>query len=525
MKTQITNRDREATILSDESTSAHSTSVNPAHRQSKPASAVFGLLVLFLLTSLGTLCHAQSLICTLLNPTDQWLRFRGDFAHTGFQFCESGITLNNVKNIKISWSDPSSQGNSSPIVARNNSLPGATWALYTGSNTYGLSAYDANGVVESPSFGGPPSCPPDPNLNHPGARVCTPMWANVANDDYYDSSPALGVATNLNNKSFVFFAGDVSISGSSPSDGVTGNWSRSIYPGNPGTPGTPVITSSPVFNSGDLYVGANDGHVYAFHGDGTPKWTSVALPGGHSVTSSPAVITANVGKLIVVGDSHTTAFSQGGVTFYYADDNPSTGVKGGQIYWDDHNGIGDVYSSPLVFNGIVYIGSATYYRTVKWSVFYTGTLYGIDPNAKAATWTYPLADGMWSSAAVEYQPQSLCYIGTACPDLYDILYAAAGNQVYGFDLQHNNKLVCNQSLSTTINYSSPTAISNVLLAGGTDGNLHAFDTSQCKYNTGSSLPMPEVLSLHLSGYPIQSSPTVANGTVYVNTQSGLFALK
>ena len=275
-------------------------------------------------------------------------------------------------------------------------------------------------------------------------------------------------------------------------------------------------------------MGANDGHVYAFDGTGaapgcpancTPLWVSATLSGGNfPVISSPALVGAPVGRLIVVGD-------QGGITFYYADNNNTAKKAAGDIYWEDHT-LGRVESSPIVFGGIVYVGGNL--LGLGPHATYSGYLYGLDPATKTRAWTYYLSDPIWASPAVEYRAYvGTCFDPSHCPtrpDDYDILYVAAGKNLYGFDIKnHSNLLVCSGSANNIGDHSSPTTSPDVLLIGDVAGNLEGFDTSQCK--TGSpTASINNVVTVPL-GTPIQSSPVIANGMAYVNTSVGLFALK
>ena len=154
----------------------------------------------------------------------------------------------------------------------------------------------------------------------------------------------------------------------------------------------------------------------------------------------------------------------------------------------------------------------------------------MDPASKTVTWSYPLDSGSLSSPAVEFRSTlGVCYNLEHCtppPDYYDILYVASGKTLYGFDIKANHDtLACSASLAYASGTSSPVVIPNALLIGDTAGNLVGFDTTACK----SGLPnaaMVNVLGLPLApGIPIASSPIVADGSVYVDTEYGFFALQ
>ena len=117
-----------------------------------------------------------------------------------------------------------------------------------------------------------------------------------------------------------------------------------------GATGGPVI-SSPAVAGGVVYVGSNDGFLYAFDAKGgagcdlftcVPRWRGAT---GGPVSSSPVV----AGGLVFVGswDGKLYAF----------DRNHCAAARTCGPTWVGNTG-GPVMSSPTVANGVVYVGSS-----------------------------------------------------------------------------------------------------------------------------------------------------------------------
>ena len=102
------------------------------------------------------------------------------------------------------------------------------------------------------------------------------------------------------------------------------------------TPTNGIVESSPDVANGTVYVGSNDGNVYALDAiTGHVDWTA---PTGGAVASSPSVVNG----VVYVGSN------DGGL--YALDANT------GKILSDTVTGAG-VMSSPDVVNGVVFFGS------------------------------------------------------------------------------------------------------------------------------------------------------------------------
>jgi outer membrane protein assembly factor BamB len=123
--------------------------------------------------------------------------------------------------------------------------------------------------------------------------------------------------------------------------------------------GGDVRSSPAVASDGTVYVGSDDGNVYAFNPDGTQKGLSWPFATGGPVQSSPAV---GADGTIYVGSDDT---------FFYAI-NPDGTQK-----WQFDTGDEPVRSSPAIAtDGTIYIASND------------GNLYAFDPPSNIPKWTF-----------------------------------------------------------------------------------------------------------------------------------------
>jgi len=158
--------------------------------------------------------------------------------------------------------------------------------------------------------------------------------------------------------------------------------------------------------------------------------------------------------------------------------SPST-VPHLKLAWTAFAGL-STDSSPVVANGIVYIGS------------YYGSLYAFDAVTGKSKWVAPTGNLIkWSSPAVA---NGVVYIGSDDGKLY-AFNAATGRQLWATP---TGKAID----------SSPTVVNGVVYIGSTDGKLYAFNAT-----TGKQLWATP------TGGPItSSSPAVANGVVYIGSE-------
>jgi outer membrane protein assembly factor BamB len=181
------------------------------------------------------------------------------------------------------------------------------------------------------------------------------------------------------------------------------------------------------------------------------------------------------------GEVYSSPAIEGGVVYVGSYDgnlyalNATTGNK----IWS-YTTSAPVQSSPAVANGTVYVGSSN------------GYVYAINSLTGILIWKYKTGNAVWSSPAVA---GGVVYVGSNDANEY-ALDAATGAQIWKY--------------TTGIFLNSSAAVANgIVYAGSWDRNVYALSaTSGAKiwnYTTG--------------GF-IESSPAVANGVVYIGSDDG-----
>ena len=217
------------------------------------------------------------------------------------------------------------------------------------------------------------------------------------------------------------------------------------------------VISSPAVANGVVYVGSDDGNVYALNATtGTMLWNYMT---GNSVLSSPAISNG----VVYVGsyDNNTWAL------------NATTGAK----VWSFTTGW-YVDSSPAVSDGVVYIGSLD------------SNLYALDATTGAKLWNYTTRDSVYSSPAVA---NGVVYVGSTDKNVYAI-YANNGTKLWNY--------------TTEGSVGSPT-VSNGVVYVGCGSNVYALNAT-----TGAN-----VWNYATEGYGGVTDLAIANGIVYVGSAS------
>ena len=168
-----------------------------------------------------------------------------------------------------------------------------------------------------------------------------------------------------------------------------------------------------------------------------------------------------------------------------------TGEESG--YWADWAGTllwsyetsDDVFSSPAVSGGVVYVGSRDAY------------LYALDASTGDLLWRYETGGSVVSSPAVS---GGVVYVGST------------DNRLYALDASTGDLLWRYETGGSVV--SSPAVSGGVVYVGSTDNRLYALDAS-----TG------DLLWRYETGGEVFSSPAVSGGVVYVGTRDDyLYAL-
>ncbi len=272
-----------------------------------------------------------------------------------------------------------------------------------------------------------------------------------------------------------------------------------------------AIYSSPAIAKGVVYVGSANHKLYAFNAStGQPFWQAPAITGGE-IKSSPVIAKG----VVYIGsyDSHLYAFD----------------ASTGQPFWSTPASTrGVIESSPAVANGVVYVGSDD------------GNLYAFDANNGSQLWYATTGNFMVSSPAVA---DDIVYVGSADHNFYAfsasgcgkpfcsaLWHYTTGNRIlsspaiangvvyvgsddyklYAFDA-HNGTVLWTSNPAGDSFFSSPVVANGVVYIGSFDNDLYAFNASGC------GKPSCSALWHYTTGNRIFSSPAIANGVVYVGS--------
>jgi outer membrane protein assembly factor BamB len=219
------------------------------------------------------------------------------------------------------------------------------------------------------------------------------------------------------------FRGNVRHTGLSPYDtsGNNGGLKWSFYTGNFITMGN--IASSPIIDAnGTIYIGSEDGVLYAINSDGTEKWNYTT---GSNLYTTPAI--GHDGTIYISTDDNLFAINPNGTkkwqytTLNNDGSSPVIGSDGtiyigadfklfafnpnGTVKWSFF--VGMVNSSPAIgSDGTIYLGS------------YDHNLYAIYPNG-TKKWSFLTGDViMYSSPAIA--SDGTIYIGSQDNNLYAV---------------------------------------------------------------------------------------------------------
>jgi uncharacterized repeat protein (TIGR01451 family) len=269
------------------------------------------------------------------------------------------------------------------------------------------------------------------------------------------------------------------------------------------------VESSPAVVSGVVYIGSDDGNLYALNASTGQKLWSFSTGSGQSILDAPAVadgvvyigsydgilyaLNASTGKELwsfvtgtnpVVGPPTVmdgVVYVSGGIpeTLYAL--NASTG----KVLWSDGNSVGG-WTSAAVSNGVVYIGS------------FDNNLRAIDARSGRVLWSYAVADGFVdSSPAVA---DGVVYIGSWDGAVYAV---KASNGAFLWSYQTGSYIT-----------SSPAIAEGVVYIGSWDKTVYALNAKTGARMWGFT-----------TGDSVESSPAVANGVVYVGSDDfNLYAL-
>jgi outer membrane protein assembly factor BamB len=270
--------------------------------------------------------------------------------------------------------------------------------------------------------------------------------------------------------------------------------------------GDSVTCFPAVAPDGTIYVGSDDGDLYAFTSGGTVKWKFAA--GGFD-TSSAAVgddgtvyagsLDGNLYALTPAGAlkwkytvpsptdptlsnaiGSSPALGADGTVYFKAEDNNLYAVTSSGVLKWRVNVPGLSYAAPAIgSDGSVYLGSDN-------STFYAFTAAG------AAKWTFTAASGVYASAAID-----------AAGNLY---FSSLGGTVYS--LTSSGSLRWSFRAGTSVSSSPALGANGLLYLGGYDGRVYALSQA------GGALAW----TFATGGQIRASTPAIdANGVVYIGS--------
>jgi outer membrane protein assembly factor BamB len=266
--------------------------------------------------------------------------------------------------------------------------------------------------------------------------------------------------------------------------------------------------SSAAVVNGVVYVGSNDGNVYALNANTRAKLWSFANEGG--VSSSPAVANGVVyiggfadpfGVIYAINAATGEELWSYTIDYYVATPAVANGVvyvgcsDGGVVALNASTGTllwsnTDPVLAPLsVANGVVYVSERT------------GVVNALNASTGDQLWNYyigssaPLARDDASAPVIA---NGIVYVSSAFTDTVYALNASTGAKLWSYTTGNSG-------------FASPAVANGVVYIGSGDGNVYALNAS-----TGAKLWS------YATGNQVYSSPAVANGVVYVGSDDGNF---
>ncbi|GAB3023603.1 CARDB domain-containing protein [Natronobiforma cellulositropha] len=230
------------------------------------------------------------------------------------------------------------------------------------------------------------------------------------------------------------------------------------------------VRSSPLVADGVVYVGSQDGHLYALAADtGDVIWD---LETDDEIYSDPSLHD----DVLYVGSRDGTLYALEAAT--------------GEEVWSVDTG-GDVLSAPVVAEGRVHVVSM-----IEEEEEHVLSAHDITDGTEA--WTFEVWEWMWASPAYA-EGRLIVSVGEGGDRTVGTVDAETGERDEDWELEAD------------VNMETPAVAGDTLVFGGNDGYVHAVDVE-----TGDERWTYEI------GDGFDSSPTVADGTVYIGSQDGRY---
>ncbi|HVT39773.1 MAG TPA: PQQ-binding-like beta-propeller repeat protein [Gemmatimonadaceae bacterium] len=247
------------------------------------------------------------------------------------------------------------------------------------------------------------------------------------------------------------------------------------------------VISSPVISGATVYIGSNDGRLYALAlATGAVKWVFDA---GSPIPTSPAV------------SSGAVFFGARDGTYYSVDQ--ATGQRrwsfktGSELPWPWGHESGDHYlSSPSLDAGAVIFGAGD------------GNVYALDAATGKERWHVHTEGRVRSSPAID---RGRIFVGSADGVLY-ALDAATGATAWRYRTEGASLSSKDYGFDRRTIQSSPAVADGIVFVGARDGFLYAVDaaTGKLRWRADNKVSW------------VNASPAIADGVVYSATSDGHF---
>ena len=226
-----------------------------------------------------------------------------------------------------------------------------------------------------------------------------------------------------------------------------------------------VLFSSPSVAGGRVYLGGWDAKLYCLNATtGAFIWSYST---GASIDSSPAI----AGGFVYIGSYDHELYCLDAIT--------------GAFVWSYSMNSEVCLSSPAVAGGMVYVGN------------YDGKIYCFNATTGGFAWSYTTGDRVLTSPAIA---NGRVYAGSMDNKTY-CLNATTGNFIWSY------------TTGNCVYFSSPAIACGRMFIGSNDNDFYCLNATtgalSWYYNTGS---------------PVDSSPAIAGGCVYVGSESTVSCL-
>lgn len=275
-----------------------------------------------------------------------------------------------------------------------------------------------------------------------------------------------------------------------------------LWEDNLGSTDSFVYFSSPAVVNGVVYVGTDDGHLFAYSADGcggqfctTPLWESDYFP---QMIDSPAVANG----IVYIGSQTSYTDASGKLNAFAAD---GCGQSICQPLWQGDAGSDSIIdSSPAAWKDLVFVGAKD---------LYAFKAQGCGKRHCKPAWTGKLRENTQSSPVIY---KGVVYIGDSDGKLYAFNASGCGASLC-------DPLWTADYAGTSFDYGSSPSVSGGVVYIASFDRLSAFDANGC----GKARCKPLWQGVPKSegdGYIFGGSPAIAHGYVYIPSSEDTYGV-